>query len=211
MVAAALGLDRADQAAHDALDTGYGVAVRLDSPGIPMVDYHTAQTVSASAVKKHHPATRAEALLLEEPQTILSRRTYREDALVTLCIWRRDDARWTLEGLAAALRSPMFTLYAGRKANVLGLPVGPRLVKASTLSEAFNQVSAIPGELHEFSRFPVRGAVKNVVEIAHDPCIGFDSGLNSLRHEIRRDAAAHRVRWQFAERMVEIGTVGGTS
>ena len=35
LVAAALGVDRADQAAHDALDVGYGVAVRQDAAGAP--------------------------------------------------------------------------------------------------------------------------------------------------------------------------------
>lgn len=211
MVAAALGIEREDQDAHDALDSGYGVAVRLDSPGIPMVDYHTAQTVAANVVTKRHPATRAELLEADELQTILSRRTYREDALATLCIWRQGSGRWSLNELAAALRTPTFVLYAGRKANALGLPVSPQIVAASSLAEAFSQIAPVPGQLREFARLRTRGAANSKPEIAHDPCDGFDSGLHSLRREVRRDTGAHRSRWQFAERMVEIGTLGGAS
>jgi len=93
MVAAALGIDRTDQPAHDALDLGYGFAVRLDASGIPLVDYQTAQTIAASAIKKHRPATRAAMLSCADPETMLSRRWYRQDALATVCIWARDGAR----------------------------------------------------------------------------------------------------------------------
>ena len=62
LVAAALGLRRDEQEAHATLDRTLAVAVRVDLTGIAMVDYHTAQSVSAAAVKKHKPASRRELL-----------------------------------------------------------------------------------------------------------------------------------------------------
>lgn len=207
MIAAALGIDRIDQPAHDALDLGYGFAVRLDASGIPLVDYHTAQTVAASAVKRHRPTTRAAMLNCADPETMLSRRWYRQDAIATICLWAQEVAKWKLEEIAAALRQPVYVLYAGRKANALGLPLSPSVIEAETLEQAFSQHVAIPDRLRELQRgvFP-KGADTSRAEISHDPCVAFVSGLKELRREVRRDAGANRLRWQFAERAVLVGT-----
>ncbi len=58
LLGAALGIVREDQAAHDALDIGYGVAVRADAVGVALRDYHTAQTADASRVRKARARTR---------------------------------------------------------------------------------------------------------------------------------------------------------
>jgi len=200
LVAAALGLERNDQARHDALDAGYGVAVRLDRAGSVMVDYHTVQTVRASMVKKAPGRTRGALLALAEPETMLTQRTHREDALAVVALWPRAGAEWPLAALAERLRHPVFVLYAGRKANPLGLPLDPQVVAAESLAGAFAARKAPAGL--EWPRW-LRGAPQP--EISHDPCEGFPSGLRSLRREVRRDAAAHRGRWQFAERTVEVG------
>lgn len=207
LVGAALGVDRGDQDAHDALDRGYGVAVRVDVAGAPMVDYHTTQTVDSASVRKRRPATRAELLDVRDRQTILSRRSYRQDALATVALWARDGARWSLEALRDALQRPRFVLYAGRKANVFGLPLDPRVERASTLAgalsirpDAFGAVVALDTE-HWWQ------PDTDTVEVSHDPCDGFESGLRQLRRDIRRDTGAHRGRWQFAERVVEVGVM----
>jgi CRISPR system Cascade subunit CasD len=204
LTAGALGIVRDDQPSHDALDVGYGVAVRLDVAGSPLVDYHTAQTVAASIVKKRRPSTRAELLTSPDRETILSRRTYRQDALATVALWARPTARWSLVELADALRRPMFVPYAGRKANVLGLPLAPALLSTHTLGAAFAErarMSTLP-LVDMFGSPNDWGA-----EVAHDRCDGFESGLRLLRRDIRRDAGAHRGRWQFAERVVEISLI----
>lgn len=204
-IAAALGLVREDREAHEALDTNYGVAVRLDAAGTVLSDYHTAQTVAASGVKKHRPATRAELLMAGDRETILSRRAYRQDALVTVLLWARPGARWTLGELAEALRRPAFVLYAGRKANSIGLPLDPETMTASTLADAFRRRT---DDRMRQAGFPVRRiALNQRPEVSHDRCDGFDSGLEPLRREVRRDAAPDRERWQFAERAVEVGTL----
>lgn len=210
LVAASLGLEREDQGAHDALDFGYGFAVRLDAPGVPLSDYHTAQTISATAMKRRRATTRAQMLAANDRETILSRRMYRQDAVATALLWGRAGARWTLEQIADALRKPKYVLYAGRKANALGLPVSPEIVEATTLAEAFGKRPAIPAELEVFTRHAFRRALASAPEISHDRCDGFASGLQHLRRETRRDAGAHRIRWQFAERTVEVGVIAST-
>jgi CRISPR system Cascade subunit CasD len=215
LVAAALGLTREAQADHDALDTGYGVAVWLSAAGSPLMDYHTAQTTPASVARKVASPTRARLLAAGEPQTILSRRAYRQDAVATVALWSRGSARWTLEEVAEALRRPAFGLYAGRKANALGLPLAPEVIPAATLAEAFLRRA----ELHGIG-LDAPGTARDAMgrlwealrprngwgrEVAHDAWEGNETGLQPQRREIRRDAAAHRVRWHFAERAVEVG------
>jgi len=218
LLAAGLGIDRSDQAGHDALEAGYGLAVRVDCAGTAMTDYHTAQTmrqsVIQSVVKKLGGQPPRAAILDPEPilekstfppETMLSRRTYRQDALASIALWVRAAAPvYTLERLAEALRHPVFVLYAGRKANPLGLPLSPRIVAATSLAGAFAELPTFPSILE----WP-RGAPQPTAsaEITHDPCDGFETGLQPLRREVRRDGAPQRTRWQFAERVVEVGVV----
>ncbi len=202
LVAAALGLRREDQEAHDALASGYGVAVRADVVGAVLSDYHTAQTVAASAVKKARPRTRAALLACGDRETILSRRAYRQDALATVALWARPGARWAFTGLAAALRAPVFALYAGRKANVLGVPLAPEIVTAPTLAAA---LASRPPAPQAIAAERIVGRATWGREVSHDPCDGFESGLIPLRRDVRRDQPTHRGRWQFTERIVEVG------
>ena len=217
LLAAALGIERENQDAHDALDRGYGVAVRADVAGAPLVDYHTAQTVDAVTVKKRRPATRAELLDVRDRQTILSRRTYRQDALATIAIWVRPtepshvDPPKSLHKIEDALRRPRFVLYAGRKANTFGLPLDPCVQPAETLADALayalaRRTSRIQA-LSPFGEAFLHMTSPSEVEVSHDPCKGFASGLRPLRRDVRRDAGAHRGRWQFAERVVEVGVM----
>lgn len=206
LFAAALGIERGDQAGHDALEAGYGLGVRLDAPGVPLTDYHTAQTVAAAALRRRPPATRAALLEAGERQTVLSRRGYRQDALATVAVWPTAAARWSLDELAAALRAPAFALFAGRKSNPFGLPVHPEIVTSDTLAGALARRPPVPPELGSaIARIRPRQGWGR--EVAHDPCTQFPSGLRELRREVRRDAAPQRGRWQFAERVVEIGEI----
>lgn len=220
LVAAALGLTREAQADHDALDAGYGVAVRLDAAGAPLVDYHTVQTVSESNARRLSAATRARLLAAAELQTILSRRTYRQDAVATVALWAKDGARWPLAKLAEALRRPVFTLYAGRKANVLGLPLAPEVISAATLADAFLERAAAQGvrpDAPERAREAVRRLWDTLRprggwgrEVAHDCWPAGETGLLPQRREVRRDTSPHRGRWHFAERSVEVGLLPDT-
>jgi CRISPR system Cascade subunit CasD len=205
LLGAALGIEREHQEAHDALASDYGVAVRLDAAGATLSDYHTAQTVAASAVKRARPRTRAALLASGERETILSRRAYRQDALATAALWARGGARWTLQELADALRRPAFVLYAGRKANALGAPLDPAVSSAATLKDVFATREPAPRAL-DARRIVGRSGWGR--EVAHDEIRqedGFESGLIPFRRDVRRDVPVHRARWQFAERVVEVG------
>jgi CRISPR system Cascade subunit CasD len=206
LIAAALGLVREDQSAHDALDTGYGFAVRVDAPGRLMADYHTAQSVPETALKKQHPKTRRQLLAAGKPETILSRREYRVDAAYTIALWAKPQARWSLNELAAALSEPAFVLYAGRKANPLGWPMLPEIVDASTLALAFATRSPFQGEAI-FEILSRGEKTDGRVSVSSDHDFDIEHSLDGARFEIRRDAAPNRTRWQFAERRMVTGTL----
>lgn len=202
LAAAALGLPRENTQGHAALDEGYGFAVRLDAPGVPLSDYHTTQTMAQSVVKKAKPATRRALLAAGDPETILSRRGYRADALATAALWtKKEMPRWALDTLAAALRRPVFTLYAGRKSNPFGLPLDPQVIEAETLAEAFAQRP--PNPLLAVLR-PREGWGRGVAaDLLPDGAYGFPV----QHHELRRDAAPDRQRWLFSERNLAIGSL----
>lgn len=215
LVAAACGIEREDVSAHESLESGYGLAVRLDAVGTPMTDYQTAQTIPEVVVKKrrHEHGTLTQARLMadedrDERQTILSRRAYRQDALATAALWERPGARWTLRALCDALRRPVFILYAGRKANAFGLPLGPEVVSGDTLSAAFASRRVVPEMLTVFALDRLEVAPPGMTEIAYDDDSfdSFVSGLVASRRVVRRDHVAHRGRWQFAERIMSIAT-----
>ena len=205
LVAASLGIDREDQSAHDGLDASLGVAVCLDVPGVSTVDYHTVQTATALWVKKHKPRTRRELLEADDLPTILSRRTLRLDTLARGAIWQRPGASRTLAELCLALKQPAFTLYAGRKANVLGLPVAPRVVTAPTVVSAFLADPAV-NATKLLERLPLRAEWQPVISSDIDPAV--PTGLVHPHRVQRRDDKPHRGRWQFSNRQVEIGSMG---
>jgi CRISPR system Cascade subunit CasD len=216
LVGAALGLDRADQAAHDDLDQGYGVAVRVDAPGRPMVDYHTAQTLSQTEIKRSRASTRRQMITYGERyknlETMLSRREYRLDAAYTCVLWVRETARWSLGQLHDALREPTFVLYAGRKANPFAWPLKPEILTAGTLVEALSKRPPMKGCTEEDWRAICASGPKGSRDRASlstddDRAFGIEVGHNDMRIEIRRDAKPHRTRWQFSERRQLTGLV----
>jgi len=202
LIAAALGITREDDPAHDRLDSSLGVAVRVLAPGAPLVDYHTTQNPKANVVRKRKPATRRVALALDEPTTALSRRWLRQDALYTVAVWLRPKASLTLGRLTHALQCPSFILYAGRKGNPLGLPLAPCVVEGDALAEVLRAEPALPEDL---SALRPRGGWG--MEVAHDACDGFEAALVAGRTQSRRDANPVRSRWQFSDRIVHYGLI----
>lgn len=205
LIAAALGLARGDQDAHDALDAGYGVAVRVDAPGRIMVDYHTAQSLPQPEMKRAKPATRREMIEHGERhhrlETILSARECRTDAAYTLAIWAREGARWPLSALSAALLEPQFVTYAGRKANALAWPMQPSIISANTLADALSRRAPLGRD----ARFSALRAPSGSYSVSCDDDFAIERGLTGERIERRRDAGAQRTRWQFSERRVITG------
>ncbi len=207
LLGAALGVARHDADGQRALRNDYRVAVRGDALGTPMQDYHTMQTVAKSHLKKNVPATRAELLSYTPKKTVLSRREYRQGVVCTIAVWALPSPRWSLSDLVLALQSPVYSLYAGRRSNPLGLPVQPKVVDAMTLADAFAARAPLPHgtpkELHLLR--PTEGWG---TEVAHDRCDGFESGLvEPFRRQVRRDVPVNRTGWLFEERIMLIGMV----
>jgi CRISPR system Cascade subunit CasD len=190
VVAAALGIERRDEAAHAALHRDYSCAVQVASAGRLLEDYHTAQVPPARRGRSW--ATRREELAEPRLETILSLRDYRTDARYGIVLWARPDARWPLADLAEALRRPAFTLYLGRKCCPLGRPPAPLLHPAATLAEAFVALDAA-----EQQRGVVDAGLAGPVFADLDAAAWIGTGLRRDRIIRRRDRLVSRRRWQF--------------
>ena len=122
LLAAALGIERDDRAAWDAL-RGYRTATRPLTESALLRDYHTVQTVPQ---KIRRPDGRRAAInaIGRGIHTLVTMRDYRTDAAVAVAVWA-ENARWPLPQLAEALRNPVFVLYLGRKVLPSCRPTGP--------------------------------------------------------------------------------------
>jgi CRISPR system Cascade subunit CasD len=193
LVAACLGLARDDEAAHAALESGYGLALRRQCLGPLLADYHTAQVPPSQRGRRF--ATRAEELAADNLKTILSRRDYRVDVIVLAALWQRESMRWPLEEIETALRAPRYTPYFGRKSCPLMLPLSPHREEAADPAAVLASRAA-GGPLPERQLFRALGGAMVTMTAAD----ARQFGLKFDRIEIRRDAVASRRRWQFALR-----------
>jgi CRISPR system Cascade subunit CasD len=199
LLAACLGLARTDQPALLRLDQALGFAVRVDDPGRPLRDYHTAQNPTEAALNRRRKAglavaTRRDELDSDDLNTVLSERLYRVNAAVTVALWVRPGQAYDLGSLAEALRRPVFTPYLGRRACPLGLPPNPRIITASGLSVA---LAHIP----ETVTRPGGQARTGAPELWFE----WDAGLEAEEEaatalRLRRDGLRHRGLWQFTDR-----------
>jgi CRISPR system Cascade subunit CasD len=194
LVAGCLGIDREDEAAHAALEAGYGLALRRQSLGPLLADYHTVQAPPQRQGRRF--ATRAEELAAGDLETMITRRDYRTDLLVLVAIWPRSEtAQWSLAELETALRQPHYTPYFGRKACPLMLPMAPRIEQATDPAAALTmRAAAGPQPERQFTGFG-----PPLVTMSASDARQFDD-LNINHIESRRDAVASRRRWQFALR-----------
>lgn len=193
MVAAALRIDRDQEEKHRQLGAGYGFAVRVDSMGVPLVDYHTAQVPpSGSGRNRRSFATRREELCTlprDALNTILSRRDYRMDALAAVALWARAASPpYSFEEIRSALERPGYVLYLGRKSCPLALPVEGQVVTAASVREAF--MAARFAQLDLSTLGPPDLYWED----------GAEAGLDAHHTFERRDVPLSRRRWQFDTR-----------
>jgi len=196
LIGAALGVRREDESDLEALHGGYGFAVRVDSPGSLLIDYHTAQVPPEKALKAR-PAPRMRREELSVPRgdltTVLSLREYRADAAAVACVWPSEEKpRWALDELAGALRRPRFTIYLGRKSCPPALPLCPLLVSAGDPVEAMRGVTFPDGEWLTYVQMGQRRTFH---------WEGEAPSVTGVQVTQRRDAPRSRVRWQFANRV----------
>lgn len=210
LVAAALGFDRADEQRQHALAEGYGFAVRVESMGVPLVDYHTAQVPPSGSGKRHRIfATRKDELTTvrrDDLSTILSRRDYRMDALATAVLWAREpEPPFGLPQIAEALDRPKYTLYLGRKSCPLALPLEPQLIAADTIRDVLARTKFSWNLERTLDHHKtLRAASQN--SLFWDE--GAASGVTGLHTFERRDMPLSRKRWQFDVRREHQGSIG---
>ena len=207
LVAAAQGWERTDRDAHANLEASLHYAIRTDSPGRPLVDYHTAQTPKARRGRTFE--TRRQELSADDLNTVLSTREWRTDACFTACLWTRTSGAVDLDELANGLRHPCFVLYLGRKSAPLGLPLNPTIVQANTLVEALRQRQANEEERRILEQ--IGAGEQTSTQVAFDADIDDElvGDSSNARDERRRDRVVDRVRWQFADRLERVVDIGG--
>ena len=193
LIAAALGISRDQDTLHRQLANGYGFAVRVDSIGTPLSDYHTTQVPpSGTGRKRISFATRKDELVTlprEKLKTIISKRDYRMDTLATVVLWERTSPPHSLEKLAEALQYPGYVLYLGRKSCPLGLPMEAQVVAADTLLEALRKAKFT--DFVELRNLPATG--KSALYWEENA----NAGIQPQHTFERRDIPLSRLRWQF--------------
>ena len=198
LIAAAQGIERDDEAAHQRLESGLHYAVRTDAPGRPFIDYHTAQTPKARRGRNF--ATRREELESDALNTVLSTREWRADTCFTVALWPRSGHAANLDHIAECLRYPHYVLYLGRKSAPLGLPLDPAIIEAETFMDAFDARPPSDEVRRVLQHTGADGMSYGEIACDHDAPGMPDQG----RIERRRDAVASRARWQFAERLERV-------
>jgi CRISPR system Cascade subunit CasD len=211
LVAAALGIERSDTPAHRRLEEDLGLAVRVDHPGKPLRDYHTAQ--SPSQKRGARWATRRDELNpAGDLNTILSERGYYTEMAAVIALWARGPSpAHPLAQIEARLAEPVFTLYLGRKACPLGLPPAARLIPAESLDAALQAYDAMATEIAaKLGRYALKARPDGPRSLWLGEVDGKALGLMTpnrlLQRTQRRDGIRDRARWLFDDRAeVEIG------
>jgi CRISPR system Cascade subunit CasD len=207
LVAAALGIERADEASLKLLAGGLGFAVRVDAAGWLAVDYHTAQTPKEASVQRRTREvgpvrTRADEFVCDHLKTILSRRELRAGSLHTVALWRIAEGELTLAHIAEKLATPAFVPYAGRKAHVLMLPMSPQVVAADWLGEAFECYDqSQPKEITDLlDRLGIRRDKDRPIYCDASAIPRDQQPVKVARLEERRDVPESRTKWRFGLR-----------
>ena len=190
LLAAALGIDRADDMIHASMSEAYGFAVKVLTPGSLLVDYHTIQVPPQK--RKVVFRTRKDELTAEKLGTLLSSREYRCDTACLVAIWiAQETALYSLAELREALDRPKFTLYLGRKSCPLACRMKPEVRQFSTLKEALDSRNDFENKMARIDRRQNRFYYWD--DTPH-------SGLEAQQRFERWDLTRSRQRWQFGPR-----------
>jgi CRISPR system Cascade subunit CasD len=187
LAGAALGVERADFEGQRALGLSFLTATRTLSPGSPLTDFHTFQSLPEN---EGRVATRADALgRRDDLETSITRRDYRSDGRWQAAYVAREGGGVSLEDLRAAFLKPRFALWAGRKSCPLAHPLAPGILEADNVENAFRSHAEIV-------------ARENIgpTLVAVDSRLASRSRTNASRRHRRIDEPGDRVRWHFSAR-----------
>lgn len=201
LLAAALGIRRDEEDRLNVFNQHYHLAVRsLSAQTRWLRDYHSVMMPREN--KKYRYATRRDELCMAGPdklETIITQREYHCDGYWHVAVSALPDAPETLERVQAALLSPHFPLYVGRKACPLSLPLAPRLMTGS-LKEVFTQAGRELQPVELVALFDHHGRFD-----WDDP---EESSLQQLEQQIRPHQPLSRRRWQFGNYTCFSGALG---
>jgi CRISPR system Cascade subunit CasD len=211
MLAASLGLRREDER-QQMLASSLAFAIRVDSPGEALVDYHTTQTAPARRGRRF--ATRREELAVDDLGTILSQRAYRTDAAFTVAAISVADGPFSLRQIADSLTRPIWPLHVGRRACPLGLPPAAALIEADDVPAALVFYDESEDKIPERAtlRRAFRLGARAGAALAAEAAFAERNLLGAARiqrHESRRDEPGSRTRWQFSSRVEIIAHLPG--
>ena len=155
LLAAALGINRADDTLHAAMADAYGFAVKVLSSGSLLVDYHTVQVPPQKRNTVFR--TRKDELAAEKLGTLLSNREYRCDTACIVAIWiAQENAPFSFGELQTALNRPKFIPYLGRKSCPLAIPMNPEIKPFDTLKKALDSRQGFEKKFGSITRGPSR-------------------------------------------------------
>ncbi|RLA38673.1 MAG: type I-E CRISPR-associated protein Cas5/CasD [Gammaproteobacteria bacterium] len=140
MLAACMGIDRADQKSQMALSNGLLVAVRQDDgkrenktlPVVRLTDFHTVEKARKVDGK-------------ENKNPVVSRREYLCDASFTVGITITDGAGYSYEQIEKKLKSPVYTPFLGRRSCPMTRPLFETRLQADCFGDAFAKVQPFEG------------------------------------------------------------------
>jgi CRISPR system Cascade subunit CasD len=191
LLAAAMGIERADADRQKQLSGDLLIAARVSEESLLLRDYHTAQAPVQSALKGRPCRSRRDELAVpkKDLNTVVSERYYYTTYAATIGVVSRDGDR--LEVLEQGLRQPVFALYAGRKSCPLAWPLDPHRLEADSWAQALEIYDRNTSEkLGEFHQFGIRRWLRpNSGRYVHRVDDGLRSGeLPGLgRQVVRRD------------------------
>ncbi len=194
LLGAALGIDRADDAAHAALRDGYAWAVGTLGGGTLLRDYHTTQVPGRADVKHRPHRTRRGELALPKPvlNTILSTRDYRQGGAWVVAAQALAAAPHVLPVLAQALRQPHFVLCLGRKSCPPAAPLAPQVMAADSALAAMRAFLADRAAAEGLTSAP------ELRRLAWSE--GIQAGAAADLSVPRKDRLIRRRGWQFGDR-----------
>lgn len=208
LIAAALGIDRMDGAAHERIEAQIALAIRVDAPGKPLRDYHTTQ--SPSQRRGACWRTRRDELdRINSLNTILSDRRYYAETDAIIALWPRiAEPAYSLDYLMQKLNEPVFPLYLGRKACPLGRPPYPCIIDVDSLWAAFSNYDEQLAPLSD--RCDALRSAKSAPELWLSEEDARALGLSPIERVTRRDGIRDRRHWLFNDRAeVRIGETKG--
>ncbi|MBU4612119.1 type I-E CRISPR-associated protein Cas5/CasD [Achromobacter sp. GG226] len=214
LLGAALGLERDDDDAQRALAAGYRFGIKLVATGSPLRDYHTVQVGEPG--RKQVFRSRRQSLVEGKVSTLLSTREYRCDSVAVVAVEvAHDDAPYSLEQLAGALRTPHYTPYLGRKSCPLAVPLMPQCIEADDLRAALDGVP-LPSLMALLTSRPDASWPSPMDQRAfalQAPRYfwedGMTPGMEASFSTVRHDQPLSRRRWQFAPRREHVSLGGG--